>query len=177
MAFRTLSRFGKHGSKWAMGTITASVAAAAIVSSSYPTPIVIDETKPIRSSKARVSSTCPTSPSMKNNQTTLDTLSTRSNQKRPEKKLKSVVEPGIEPYAPTVTTTHNHAEKELLDQIWDESQYAHKYPVISLSEVRQHYSPDVGDGSVWVTFKGGVYDVTSFLNHHPGLFGDDIFTL
>eukprot|EP00039_Didymoeca_costata_P015873 m.275784 g.275784 ORF g.275784 m.275784 type:complete len:649 (+) comp16295_c0_seq2:1254-3200(+) len=38
-----------------------------------------------------------------------------------------------------------------------------KLPIIPLSDVRA----DRGE-SVWVTFRGGVYDVTSFLEAHPG---------
>lgn len=37
-------------------------------------------------------------------------------------------------------------------------------PVISLAEVRKHKSED----SIWVTYEGVVYDVTSFVEHHPG---------
>ena len=131
--------------------MTASLAAAAVVTTSCPTPITMDD-------------------GLQNGKISTSSPSKRYKQKRPERKLKSVVEPGIEPYAPSVSFTHNHAEKELLDKIWDEELYAEKYPTIPLGEVREHYSPDVGDGSVWVTFKGGVYDVTSFMNHHPGLF-------
>ena len=45
---------------------------------------------------------------------------------------------------------------------------SNQFPTIPLATVREHYSPDVGDGSVWVTYKGGVYDVTDFMEHHPG---------
>merc|ERR1712080_759329 len=34
----------------------------------------------------------------------------------------------------------------------------------SLAEVAKH----VNEGSAWVGISGGVYDVTSFLAHHPG---------
>lgn len=33
------------------------------------------------------------------------------------------------------------------------------------TEVAQHDSPDKG---VWITYKGNVYDITSFVQHHPG---------
>lgn len=38
-------------------------------------------------------------------------------------------------------------------------------PVISLSEVREHDSVSKG---VWVTYGDGVYDITNFINKHPG---------
>jgi len=41
-------------------------------------------------------------------------------------------------------------------------------PIIPLSEVKKHYDTDVGDGTTWVTFRGGVYDVTEFLPGHLG---------
>ena len=34
-----------------------------------------------------------------------------------------------------------------------------------MSEVEKHNTEDVG---VWVTYKGGVYDITEFLFSHPG---------
>ena len=37
-------------------------------------------------------------------------------------------------------------------------------PVIALDEVRKHTQPD----DIWVTYEGVVYDVTSFVEHHPG---------
>ncbi|XP_052425254.1 sulfite oxidase, mitochondrial isoform X2 [Carassius gibelio] len=42
-------------------------------------------------------------------------------------------------------------------------------PVYSLEEVTKHCSLDTG---VWVTYKGGVYDITEFVAIHPG--GDKI---
>ena len=148
----------RHSTKWVASTMTASLAAAAMVSTSCPTPI-----------------TMPEAPSAKF--TATSSPQKKYKQKRPDRKLKTVVEPGIEPYAPSVSYTHNHAEKELLDKIWDEDLYAEKYPTIPLETVRQHYSPDVGDGTVWVTFKGGIYDVTSFMNHHPGSYSVSISTV
>lgn len=41
-------------------------------------------------------------------------------------------------------------------------------PVFSLAEVAKHQGGD----SIWVTYKGGVYDVTEYLHLHPG--GQDI---
>jgi predicted NAD/FAD-binding protein len=38
------------------------------------------------------------------------------------------------------------------------------YPIISLAEVKKHTS----DKSLWVTHEGGVYDVTKFVDEHPG---------
>lgn len=37
-------------------------------------------------------------------------------------------------------------------------------PIFSLDEVAEHNDED----SLWYTFRGGVYDMTSFLNGHPG---------
>lgn len=37
-------------------------------------------------------------------------------------------------------------------------------PLIALDDVRKHTSPD----DIWVTYEGVVYDVTSFVQHHPG---------
>jgi len=87
--------------------------------------------------------------------------------KKADKLLSFVSEPGIEPYSASTTTTKNHATADEIEEITDLAQYS-DYPLIALSEVRQHYSPDVGDGHVWVTWKGGVYDVTKFMHHHPG---------
>merc|ERR1719410_3354846 len=125
--FRSFTRFANWSSgfksfrsptsPWTISTMTASVAAAALVSTSCPTPIVIDEPKKVSSN-----------PNTK-----------RYEQKRPERKLKSVVEPGIEPYHPKSSFTHNHAENELLEKIWDEDNYAADFPVIALDEVRKHY--------------------------------------
>eukprot|EP01062_Namystynia_karyoxenos_P079927 TRINITY_DN8521_c0_g1_i1.p1 TRINITY_DN8521_c0_g1~~TRINITY_DN8521_c0_g1_i1.p1 ORF type:complete len:789 (+),score=293.33 TRINITY_DN8521_c0_g1_i1:94-2367(+) len=39
-----------------------------------------------------------------------------------------------------------------------------EYPTFSLDDVRKHNSA----GSLWVTYQGGVYDVTEFLSIHPG---------
>jgi len=39
-------------------------------------------------------------------------------------------------------------------------------PIYSLEEVRKHYDPD--EGRMWVTFRGGVYDVTDFIPAHLG---------
>eukprot|EP01084_Bolivina_argentea_P258351 435515_1 len=87
--------------------------------------------------------------------------------KKSAKLMKSVVEPGIEPYAMTTRTTKNHATQKDIHRITDMSRFKH-YPTIPLQTVREHFSPDCGDGSVWVTWKGGVYDVTNFMDHHPG---------
>ncbi|KAJ8904810.1 hypothetical protein NDN08_001325 [Rhodosorus marinus] len=37
---------------------------------------------------------------------------------------------------------------------------------ISLEEVQKHKSK--ADGGIWVTYKGGVYDITEFIENHPG---------
>jgi len=37
-------------------------------------------------------------------------------------------------------------------------------PTYSLEEVRKHKSPE----DIWVTYEGVVYDVTTFVEHHPG---------
>lgn len=37
-------------------------------------------------------------------------------------------------------------------------------PTIALDDVRTHNTAD----DIWVTFEGVVYDVTSFVEHHPG---------
>lgn len=42
-------------------------------------------------------------------------------------------------------------------------------PVYSQEEVTKHHSLEDG---VWVTYKGGVYDITEFVTMHPG--GDKI---
>ena len=91
-----------------------------------------------------------------------------SHHNKSDKLMSSVIKPGIEPYGLNITTTKNHATKEEIDEITNMDKYNNKYPIIPLSVVREHYSPDVGDGKVWVTWKGGVYDVTSFMDHHPG---------
>lgn len=44
--------------------------------------------------------------------------------------------------------------------------YADIDGVIPLEEVREHASPEK---RVWVTFRGNVFDITPFLNGHPGL--------
>jgi len=79
-----------------------------------------------------------------------------------------ITSPGIEPYPPSETTTFNHASADELESITSLDQYLDTFPTIPLSSVREHYSPDIGDGHVWVTYKGGVYDVTEFMEHHPG---------
>lgn len=94
--------------------------------------------------------------------------STSSIDKKAAKLMSTVIKPGIEPYALTTTYTKNHATEEEIHEITDINKYMDKYPIIPLSQVREHYSPDVGDGTVWVTWKGGVYDVTQFMDHHPG---------
>ena len=38
-------------------------------------------------------------------------------------------------------------------------------PIFSKAEVAKHTTPATG---VWVMFQGGVYDITSFVQHHPG---------
>ena len=37
-------------------------------------------------------------------------------------------------------------------------------PTITLDEVRNHTT----EGDIWVTYEGVVYDVSSFVDHHPG---------
>ncbi|KAH7644988.1 sulfite oxidase [Dermatophagoides farinae] len=44
-------------------------------------------------------------------------------------------------------------------------------PVYSLAEVAKHNDPKT-DSGVWIVYKAGVYDVTPFINEHPG--GDNI---
>mmetsp|Transcript_58347 Transcript_58347/g.103704 ORF Transcript_58347/g.103704 Transcript_58347/m.103704 type:complete len:582 (-) Transcript_58347:67-1812(-) len=38
-------------------------------------------------------------------------------------------------------------------------------PVIKFSEVKKHNSPSKG---IWVTYRNGVYDITDFIQNHPG---------
>ena len=38
-------------------------------------------------------------------------------------------------------------------------------PIYSKAEIAEHVSPERG---VWVTFQGGVYDITAFVQNHPG---------
>lgn len=40
------------------------------------------------------------------------------------------------------------------------------FPIISKSEVAKHKSAEAG--GVWVTYAGGVYDITEFIASHPG---------
>lgn len=40
------------------------------------------------------------------------------------------------------------------------------YPVVSKAEVAKHTSKEAG--GVWVTYDGGVYDITEFIANHPG---------
>lgn len=40
------------------------------------------------------------------------------------------------------------------------------FPVISKAEVAKHKSAEAG--GVWVTYAGGVYDITEFIASHPG---------
>lgn len=42
---------------------------------------------------------------------------------------------------------------------------ARALPTFSLAEVAKHATPEA---RVWVTFRGGVYDITDFLANHPG---------
>ena len=50
-------------------------------------------------------------------------------------------------------------------QPWEHPNGAGQLPVHSLEDVAKHNSLDTG---VWVTFRGCVYDITSFLENHPG---------
>lgn len=40
------------------------------------------------------------------------------------------------------------------------------FPVISKAEVAKHKRAE--DGGIWVTYEGGVYDITEFVENHPG---------
>ena len=40
------------------------------------------------------------------------------------------------------------------------------FPIISKAEVAKHKSKEAG--GVWVTYAGGVYDITEFIDSHPG---------
>eukprot|EP00903_Cladosiphon_okamuranus_P009269 g8844.t1 len=40
------------------------------------------------------------------------------------------------------------------------------FPIISMAEVTKHKSAEAG--GVWVTYAGGVYDITEFIANHPG---------
>lgn len=40
------------------------------------------------------------------------------------------------------------------------------FPIISKAEVAKHKSEQVG--GIWVTYDGGVYDITEFIASHPG---------
>lgn len=42
----------------------------------------------------------------------------------------------------------------------------HMFPIVSKAEVAKHRS--VETGGVWVTYAGGVYDITEFIANHPG---------
>ncbi|EGT56790.1 hypothetical protein CAEBREN_18686 [Caenorhabditis brenneri] len=46
-------------------------------------------------------------------------------------------------------------------------------PIISIEEVAQH-NGESEDGSCWIIISGKVYDVTSFLQEHPG--GEEVIT-
>lgn len=39
------------------------------------------------------------------------------------------------------------------------------YPLYTVNEIRKHSSIE---DRVWVTYKDGVYDITDFVNEHPG---------
>lgn len=43
-----------------------------------------------------------------------------------------------------------------------------KLPYFTAEEVARHSSLKSGDRTVWVTYKAGVYDITSFVKNHPG---------
>lgn len=50
------------------------------------------------------------------------------------------------------------------DEDEDDGLNLESLPIISLDEVKKHTAAD----SIWVTYEGLVYDVTSFVEHHPG---------
>ena len=47
----------------------------------------------------------------------------------------------------------------------EEQTSSEPYPFFSISEIESHNAVDKG---IWVTYKDGVYDVTNFINSHPG---------
>eukprot|EP00040_Diaphanoeca_grandis_P034197 m.210907 g.210907 ORF g.210907 m.210907 type:complete len:759 (-) comp33095_c0_seq1:211-2487(-) len=55
------------------------------------------------------------------------------------------------------------SEKELSERIGADT--VAELPLISLDEVKKHKTEAE---QIWVTYKGMVYDVTSFADHHPG---------
>lgn len=55
----------------------------------------------------------------------------------------------------TLQRTHTRAQLQM---------HSLSVPLMSLEEARK----DHGEGTVWVTYKGGVYDMTPFLDAHPG---------
>ncbi|KAF0973115.1 hypothetical protein FDP41_008619 [Naegleria fowleri] len=58
---------------------------------------------------------------------------------------------------------HLHAEES---NSLDESQKTENLQYFTLDQVAQHCSKQAG--GIWVIFKGGVYDVTEFIEAHPG---------
>ncbi|KAG2383711.1 hypothetical protein C9374_004382 [Naegleria lovaniensis] len=62
---------------------------------------------------------------------------------------------------------HVHAEESHSEMIKnDEEPNVLKY--FTLEQVAQHDGSSKQAGSIWVIFKGGVYDVTEFIEAHPG---------
>ena len=49
-----------------------------------------------------------------------------------------------------------------------------KLPDYRRSEILKHRSPHVG---VWVTYKHGVYDITEYIEAHPGMYSNIPFTV
>ena len=81
------------------------------------------------------------------------------------------------------TTDDNEAEVEQFLESHTQNQrpQAPKYhnnppfrqdlPTYTRAEIAKHYSPDCDTGDIWVSFRNGVYDMTSFLKAHPGRSG------
>lgn len=57
------------------------------------------------------------------------------------------------------------AAYSLTGPVIDMSKSETDFPIISRSEVERHASRETG---VWVTYKGSVYDITDFVDSHPG---------
>lgn len=62
-------------------------------------------------------------------------------------------------------SSHDASPARTEDARWQHSAGSDRLPTHSLAEVAKHNTLETG---VWVTFRGGVYDITSFIQNHPG---------
>ena len=62
------------------------------------------------------------------------------------------------------SNSHNNGNSPIIDENYAPGEGKGK-PILRLADVEKHITKENG---IWVIYKDGVYDITKFVNNHPG---------